>query len=256
VPFEDLGSIDLWLKGHGAEVRYTRFFAGDTLRPLKAVDLLIVLGGPMSVNDEAEHPWLRAEKQAIRDAIARDIPVLGLCLGAQLIAAALGSRVSRNAVKEMGWFPVRGMTTPPPVFRFPSECTVFHWHGETFDLPPDAVRLAESDGCKNQAFQLKYNVIGLQFHLETTPEGVNALLDNCRGELEPGRYVQSEREFHTVPISLYQAINGLMSDVLEYLVGPLANKPVQPVHDARSRRLNGAAGGGAAGQPALGRGFA
>ena len=114
----------------------------------------------MSVNDEAALPWLAAEKQFVRDVVAQDIPVLGVCLGAQLIASALGARVFRGAVKEIGWFPIRGVSTPTSAFRFPAECLVFHWHGETFDLPENATWLAESAGCANQAFQLKHNVIG------------------------------------------------------------------------------------------------
>ena len=217
VAFEGLGSIQEWLDARGAQTRYTRFFENDRLPALDKVDLLIAMGGPMSVNDDAELPWLRSEKQFVRDAVARDIPVLGVCLGAQLIASALGSRVFRNPVKEIGWFPVRALPVCEPAFRFPSECLVFHWHGESFDLPDGAVRLVKSAGCENQAFQLKRNVIGLQFHLETTPESALAIVENCRAELIPGPYVQSEQELRAIPASSYDAVNVLMSDVLVYL---------------------------------------
>ena len=106
VPFEGLGSIASWLDARGAEVAHTRFFAGDPLPRVEAVDLLIAMGGPMSVNDEAALPWLISEKQFIREAIAREVPVLGVCLGSQLIASAMGARVYPNAVKEIGWFPI------------------------------------------------------------------------------------------------------------------------------------------------------
>src|SRR5688572_22723736 len=98
-PFEDLGSIRSWLDQRGADISYTRWFAGDQAPVLDAIDMLIAMGGPMSVNDEEKLPWLKDEKQAVRDAIARDIPVLGICLGAQLIAGALGARIYRNPVK-------------------------------------------------------------------------------------------------------------------------------------------------------------
>jgi GMP synthase-like glutamine amidotransferase len=141
VAFEGLGSIHQWLDARRAQTSYTRFFENHRLPALDKVDLLIAMGGPMSVNDDAELPWLLSEKQFIRDAVARDIPVLGVCLGAQLIASALGSRVFRTPVKEIGWFPVQAVAVSEPAFRFPSECLVFHWHGESFDLPDGAVRL-------------------------------------------------------------------------------------------------------------------
>jgi GMP synthase-like glutamine amidotransferase len=218
VPFEELGSIRFWLEARGAQISQTRFFADDPLPSVEGIDLLIAMGGPMSVNDEADLPWLRAEKQVVRDAIDKDIAVLGVCLGAQLIASAVGSRVYPNPVKEIGWFPIQAVASQEGAFRFPSECSVFHWHGETFDLPEGAVRLAKSGPCANQAFQLKGNVIGLQFHLEMTPDAARSILEHCRGELTSGPYVQTERELLAIPDSRYQEINTLMSDVLAYLV--------------------------------------
>ena len=136
----------------------------------------------MSVNDEDVLDWLRPEKQLVRDAVARGIPVLGVCLGGQLIASALGARVYPGAASEIGWFPVHGVPDVAPSFQFPPEILAFHWHGETFDLPAGAVRLAGSAACENQAFQVGRNVIALQFHLETTPDNVEAL-----GRALPGR---------------------------------------------------------------------
>lgn len=218
VPFEDLGSIRFWLDERGAEVSYTRCFAGDTIPSLAGFDMLIALGGPMSVNDEESLPWLKDEKLAIRDAIARDIPILGVCLGAQLIASALGARVYRNDLKEIGWFPIQAPAGSGPSFSFPAECTVFHWHGERFDLPEGATLLARNAACEHQAFQLKRNVIGLQFHLETTPDGARAMIENCRQELIPDRYVQSEAELLAAPASRYETVNELMRQVLAYLI--------------------------------------
>jgi GMP synthase-like glutamine amidotransferase len=186
------------------------------------------MGGPMSVNDEADHPWLRSEKQALREAIAMDMPVLGVCLGAQLIASALGARVYRNAVKEIGWFPVQGVQGADSAFAFPSDSTVFHWHGETFDLPHGAIHLARSEACKHQAFLFKRNVMGLQFHLEMTADSLRAIVENCRSELIAGPYVQSEPELLTISESQYLAANDLMNEVLAYLVDTRANQALHP----------------------------
>jgi GMP synthase-like glutamine amidotransferase len=224
VPFEGIGSIAAWLEGQKAEVSYTRFFEAAPLPSLDAVELIIVMGGPMSANDEDRLTWLKSEKQFIRDAIVRDISVLGVCLGAQMIASTLGARVYRSPVKEIGWFPVRAVPAPEGSFRFPEECMAFHWHAETFDLPQGARHLARSSGCENQAFQIKQNVIGLQFHLETTRNNMLALVENCREELVPGPYIQSEDALRAVPNASYQAINTLMGDILSYLT--LANDGV------------------------------
>jgi GMP synthase-like glutamine amidotransferase len=217
VPFEDIGSMALWLEKRRADVSYTRFFENPALPSLNGIDLIIVMGGPMSVNDESKLPWLKPEKQFVREAVEKGVPVLGVCLGAQLIASALGANVYRNTQKEIGWFQIEATPTIPNVFRFPEKCEVFHWHGETFDLPPGAVHLAKSAACENQAFQIGEHVIGLQFHLETTPESARSILDNCCDELTPGPYVQTEAELRDVNNAAYSEINFLMNDVLSYI---------------------------------------
>jgi GMP synthase-like glutamine amidotransferase len=218
VPFEGLGSIEAWLRARGATLTGTRLFLGEPLPDAGHIDFLVAMGGPMSVNDEIELPWLRSEKQFIRNEIARGTAVLGICLGAQLIASALGASVYPNRVKEIGWFPIQALPTPAGAFKFPAHCSVFHWHGETFDLPVGALPLARSPACENQAFQWKQNVIGLQFHLETTPESAIALIENCQDDLTPGPFVQSAAELRAAPVESYTAINSLMSEVLTYML--------------------------------------
>jgi len=220
VPFEGLASIQPWLRAAGYEITNTRFFESARLPDLSEFDLLVVMGGPMSTNDESKFPWLVHEKQFIRSAIQARKSVLGVCLGAQLIASSMGARVYQNHFKEIGWFPVQGM--PPPdnsTFRFPSSVEVFHWHGETFDLPPSATRLARSEGCENQAFQLGRSVIGLQFHLETTPESAREIVSHCRTDLSPSKYVQSEPTILAAPPEKYRAMNNLMREILSFLQG-------------------------------------
>jgi GMP synthase-like glutamine amidotransferase len=219
VPFEGLGSIHAWLSERGAFVRYTRFYQSPVLPDLRSVDLVIAMGGPMSVNDELEYPWLKKEKTFIHEAIRFGLPVLGVCLGAQIIASALGARVFANAHKEIGWFPIQAVSTNSDAFRFPRQATVFHWHGETFDLPHGAVHLAKSAGCDNQAFQIGTNVVGLQFHLEATPETADQIIQHCRSELADGEYIQTERALRAVPDAAYREINSLMHEVLSYITG-------------------------------------
>lgn len=220
VPFEGLVSIESWLRAAGYEMTNTRFFESASLPEVNEVDLLVVMGGPMSVNDEGEFPWLAPEKQFIRDAIQSGKAVFGVCLGAQLIASAMGARVYRNHEKEIGWFPVHGVPSiGTSTFRFPRSVEVFHWHGETFDLPSGATRLARSEGCENQAFQLGRSVIGLQFPLETTPESAREIVAHCRAELLPSKYVQSEAAILAASPEKYRAINNLMSEVLSFLRG-------------------------------------
>lgn len=171
VPFEGLGLIQPVLEEHGISIECADLFQpGHPVPDVAAAAGLIFMGGPMSANDDL--PYLRQEIELIRDAAGRGQPVLGVCLGSQMIAKALGARVYRNPVKEVGWFPVHptqaGMRDPLLSALDPAEM-VLHWHGETFDLPAGAEWLAYSELCRNQAFRVGAHVYGLQFHLEVTP---------------------------------------------------------------------------------------
>lgn len=218
VPFEGIGSMEAWLTARGAHVTYTRFFEPGAALPDDSFDLVIVMGGPMSVNDEAALPWLKAEKAFLRDGIKRGDAILGICLGAQLIASAMGARVYPNAEKEIGWLPITGTADREGLFRFPLETTVLHWHGETFDLPKGAKRLARSVACENQAFQLGERIIGLQFHLETTAESLEEILGGCADELQPAPYVQTAKQLRAGYEQHNCATNSLMGEILAYLL--------------------------------------
>jgi GMP synthase-like glutamine amidotransferase len=212
--FESPGSILTSLQDRGVEVTCTRLYAGEPVPISVDRELLIVMGGPMSVNDEAEYPWLAGEKAVIADAVAKNRSVLGICLGAQLVASALGCRVYPNAVPEIGWFPIVP-TSPGVALGLPApETLVFHWHGETFDLPDGATLLASSPGCVNQAFAVGPRVIGLQCHLEVTPDDVRSMIDYGRHELAPGRYVQSAREILDAPAGHYEAANRVVDGLV------------------------------------------
>jgi len=220
VPFEGLGSIEVWLREKGYEISATRFFMGQSLPSPTSVDLLIVLGGPMSVNDEKVFPWLTREKEFIRQCIQSEKPILGICLGAQLIANAMGARVYRNHDAEIGWFPVQGLSHhDDSCFTFPPVFEAFHWHSETFDLPVGATHLARTEACENQAFQLGRHVIGLQFHLEATVESVQEILSHSQTDVSPARYVQPANVMLAAAREKHQAANVLMNRVLSFLTG-------------------------------------
>jgi GMP synthase-like glutamine amidotransferase len=171
VPFEGLGLIEPALRLRHIEVDYADLYQPGAATPdIGRYDALIFMGGPMSVNDDL--PFLHQETDFIRQAIARRQPILGICLGSQLIARAMGATVRRNSAKEIGWYRVQ--FTPAAagdrLFGGLYQETIFHWHGETFDLPPGAELLASSNLCRNQAFRAGEQTYGLQFHLEVTPE--------------------------------------------------------------------------------------
>jgi GMP synthase-like glutamine amidotransferase len=173
----------------------------------------------MSANDEHIFPWMVAEKRLIGAAISQGKVVLGICLGAQLTASVLGTPVYKNRHPEIGWFPVR--LTPDArdsaIFGFlPEALHVFHWHGETFDLPVGATRIAESEACLNQAFNYGARVIGLQFHPESTRESVQAILEVSAADLVPGPYVQSLEEVLGTEKN-YESLKPVMYGILDRL---------------------------------------
>ncbi len=170
VAYEILGTLDPLLRRSGFRIRYVNFDRDPDARPrLDSYDGLVILGGPMSADQVDSYPHLDTEVELIRMAIDKDIAVLGICLGAQLLARALGAQVRRNPIKEIGWYEVllsdEGRSDPL-LRHFDASEKLFQWHGDTFDLPAGAVHLASSAGCANQAFRFGSKVYGLQFHLE------------------------------------------------------------------------------------------
>lgn len=192
VLFEGVGAISTWANNHHHALKACLIEALEQWPEPADFDMLIILGGPMSLHDEALYPWLIAEKHWIQQFLALDRPVLGICLGAQLLAEALGARVYQAREKEIGWFPVQPSSTASQSrFYFRDKFLPFHWHGETFDLPSGAVGLAETPVCKNQAFIWGDRVVGLQFHLEATPETIETLVKAASHEIGVGTYQQT-----------------------------------------------------------------
>ncbi len=212
VPFEGIGAIGDWVWARGHDLSATRLFrASDAAASVDAdvpvlpapdaLDLLVVMGGPMGVYQTNEYPWLDQEKAFIKEMIDHGRAVLGICLGAQLIADVLGGSVTRNAHREIGWWPVQMTAAGRGVLvfaDFPHTFTSLHWHGDTFAIPPGAVHVATSDACTNQAFALDGGrVVGLQFHLEETASSLASLVKNAGHDLvvDPTQnWVQSEHD--------------------------------------------------------------
>ena len=196
-PFEDLGFFAEVLQNQGTSFRTIRLFHGEVpAEDWEQTSALIILGGPMSASDEEQYPFLRWEKTIIRAAIDEAVPLLGVCLGAQLIAAALGVPVYHGSVKEIGWYPIS--ITPhgqvdSSLGYIPESAVVFQWHGDGFDLPTGAQRLASSVYYENQAFRLGKNIYGLQFHLEMTAEMIERWIDERSKDLAQVPYIYPER---------------------------------------------------------------
>ena len=207
VPHETAGTLENALAGAGLDFQYVNLYekAPDRL-PLARAAGLVVLGGPMNVDEVDRYPFLAQDVCWIREAVERQLPVLGICLGSQLLAKAMGARVYPNQVKEIGWYPIE--LTPQAaedrLFAETGTRTVFQWHGDTFDLPAGAVRLAHSPLCSNQAFRCGPRAYGLQFHIEMTTEMIDDWLNeagNC-GELAQLHYIDPQAIRRQIPQQL------------------------------------------------------
>lgn len=193
-PLVDPGFIADWASEKNHLLSVTQVFAHEPFPELASFDLLIILGGSMGAYEEERHPWLVAEKTFIRQAIERNSFVLGICLGIQLMAEALGGKAYRHAQKEIGWWPVQLAETAgnEPLLRgLPDVFPIFQWHGDTFDLPPGAIPLAGSAACANQAFRYGERALGIQFHPESTETGIHLWVEHFAKDLQPGGYIQA-----------------------------------------------------------------
>ncbi len=213
VSFESPGMITDWAIARQHPLSYTYLFDDNIVYPgLAAFEILIIMGGPMGVYEEAQWPWMKAEKAFIRQAIEAGKMVLGICLGSQLLAEALGAKVYRNEVNEIGFFPVT-ITGDALLKQVPEQWMVFHWHGDTFDLPEGAVLLASSSACKNQAYR-KGRCVGLQFHPEADAALISQMVHHEKAELVKDAYVQTE-EAITAQLHLGDANKELLFTLLD-----------------------------------------
>lgn len=219
VPFEEPGLITDWVEREACHLKYTRLYNNDTLPDPDTVDMLIIMGGPMNVLDFHIHPWMKDEVDWVSNFLGSGKAILGICLGAQIIATALGSDVYPGKEKEIGWHSIRflpGLGEFKICKKLPSARKVFHWHGDTFDIPKGAIRIAESNLFPNQGFIYEKRVIALQFHLEVGPKNVEDLVENCRDELLPGPYIQNEKELRD-ETRFIDENRVLLFNILDYL---------------------------------------
>jgi len=215
IDFENAANIESWANSNNYSLSSTALYKNEKLPELNSFDLLIILGGTMNIYEEERFPWLKEEKVFIKNAIKKGKFVLGICLGAQLLADALGAKVYKNKYKEIGWYNVNltDYAANSEFFKgIPKTLEVFQWHGDTFDIPENCIKLASNEICENQAFIYNNRVIGLQFHLEASRSFINNLLENCAGELVKSDYIQSYEY-----ITGYEKINDLEQNFDKFL---------------------------------------
>ena len=197
VDFETPGYLLEWFTTQQHSISFTKIYESAIFPPASAIDLLVIMGGPMGVYEEDKYSWLTAEKAFIKTVIAAGKKVLGICLGAQLIAEVSGAKVYPNTEKEIGWWPIQKIINEKTLAlteSLPDEFMTFHWHGDTFDLPPGAVHLFSTTICPNQGFLLNEQVAGLQFHMEATPDLVQQMVTHGQNELVPVPHIQSGKQ--------------------------------------------------------------
>ena len=243
VPHERLGTFEPVFKEAGCALTTLNAYESKAVWPrLNDVHGVVVMGGPMSVYEQTRYPFLTKELTLLREAIAAKLPILGVCLGAQLLAAALGTKVTQNPQKEIGWYPLMrepGAEGDGLFQAFGQTETVFQWHGDTFGLPKGAVRLASSPLCQEQAFRYRENVYGLQFHVEVTEAMIRAWmrtptnkaeLSSLRGVIDP-LAIRRQSPQH---VGRLQELSRHIASTFCRLVGPARQRPGRSVY-ARSQ---------------------
>jgi GMP synthase (glutamine-hydrolysing) len=225
-PYEGPGNIKNWADMKGYRINSTSLYNKENLPDTDDFDMLLIMGGSMSVNDEKKYSWLKKEKNLIRESVNKNKAILGICLGAQLISSALGGKVYKNNFMEIGWFPVQFKNTllnNQLKKILPEELTVFHWHGETFENPPGAIGFASSEATANQAFISGSQVIGLQFHLEMTVNDIKEICNAGKAMLTESSYVQNANQIFS-QMHYVEAGNKLMYGILNYLEGSFLHR--------------------------------
>jgi GMP synthase-like glutamine amidotransferase len=217
-PFEGLAVINNWIKQNHHLLSFTHIYKNEVFPSIEEFDLLIIMGGTASVYAKESFPWLIEEKKFIQKAINHNKKILGICLGAQLLADALESKVYKAVHKEIGWFPVKFNISELKFLNFlPDYLEVFHWHGDTFDIPQGAIRIGSTEIIRNQGFVYGKNIIALQFHCEMNTEQLIQIIEASGSELSRGgEYIQAA-DIIMAQQGLLPSNNQLMFDLLDYI---------------------------------------
>jgi GMP synthase-like glutamine amidotransferase len=218
VPFETPARIATWADQNGHDLTTCHVYQEPIGIPEDS-DWVIAMGGPMSVHEESEYPWLLAEKRAIEWAMESGKTVIGICLGAQIIAQVMGADVRPNDHLEIGWYPVQltdAGRVHPVSHDLPHQFDAFHWHGELFDVPTGAVGLGATDVTPAQMFAVENCIVGLQFHLEMDDTGIAALIEHCERDLVPGPHTQGRAAMLNQNIRL-QSAHKTLDSILSHL---------------------------------------
>ena len=217
VPFEGPAAVTDWAQARGHKLDCVEVYAGEPIPAPREFDLLFVMGGPMNIYEESKFPWLREEQKAIHRAIEEGKGLVGVCLGAQLIADQLGGPVTRAEKAEIGWFPVKRAKDCPAELPLPEELVAYHWHGDRLAIPPGARHILQSAGCLEQGFLFESRILGLQCHLETNPAALAALIDACRSEITNGPCIQSAARMQAEPLQTYTSMHAVLFELLDHL---------------------------------------
>jgi GMP synthase-like glutamine amidotransferase len=222
VPFEDAANIGVWAEQHGHTVTNTPLYTGAPLPDIEDIDALAIMGGPMNVYQHQDYPWLLKEERFIEQAIRASVPMIGVCLGAQLVADVLGAKVIQNPYIEIGWFEVETVTQSLRDglwHDLPTRFMAFHWHGDTFEIPSGATRIAQSKACHNQAFEYAGHVLGFQFHLEYSEESIAKMLVHCGHQLVQAPFVQNLQQIAEGFVNVVKT-----REILDHVLKSLLNR--------------------------------
>ena len=214
--WETIGQLDKWFSKNGLSYSITHLYKGEKL-PKTKVDFLIVMGGPMGIFDDVNYTWLKEEREFIKQTINSDTKVLGICLGSQFIADALGANVFPGEEKEIGFFDIKKTNNHPITNNLPNEFEVFHWHGDTFETPENSINMFSSELTKNQGFIYDDRVIALQFHLEVGIKEIEGFVKNGIDELTPSKYVQHKNNILSQNFN-FDKSNSYLFNILDYVI--------------------------------------